>query len=150
MGLEYNKSILTDGVYYTCFESTYYKVTNSNGILTYEVIESSDIFLDLRNENIIGSQQDITRIGYLEKCFEDKLKYIIYNNLYKKCNDKLVNIQGLYRERDILLMFIETIKFAVKSCKLHEAQRLIEQLEGCNGLCGNNVIGVNSNCKTCR
>lgn len=71
----------------------------------------------------------------LEKCFNSLVKDLlkdVYDNV--KCPDPALKAKE--RDRDLVWMFINAMKYAREYMSYHEAQRLLERLYRCNVICG--------------
>lgn len=133
-----DRSSFEDGMYYI-YDRELDEVHKLD-FLEGEII--SDIKVDelyvkenLTNKNLIGIEEEIFLIGHLEKCLENMIKYILYNNLYSKCLYKDTSVSNLYQERDLVWMSLELIHRLIKDCNYYEAQRLLERISACNGFC---------------
>lgn len=76
-------------------------------------------------------------IPRLERCFNGLIKDLlkdVYNNV--KCPNPALLAKE--RERDLIWMFINAIKYARDYMTYYEAQRLLERLGRCNTICGKN------------
>ena len=81
-------------------------------------------------------EKDYISIWNLQKCLVN-LCLEIFNNLgaFGKCfNSSSINDELKYK-RDLVWMAIHVIKYLTKYNMKAEAARIINQLEGCNGIC---------------
>lgn len=126
-------------------EITYYEIKILDNSYSERKITEDELYLNITNSNIIGIEEELFLLGNLEKCYEDKLKYIYYNNLYHKCNIKNDNnISQVFRDRNIVFIALELIKGLIKRCEYYEAQRIIEEISFCGGFCNNDYLLYNS------
>lgn len=162
---------LVDGTYY-CYNNGYSEpditihpsiesigfeqfasVTISNReIVDVQIITPELIYQGVDLTMMIGVEENIFCMGRIEQCFENKLKSIIYNKL-ETCSGKCKNDNpDLLRDRDMVWMTLELLKYLVRFCKYYEAQRILEKVgSSCNGFCGpmtsiDNKFTSNCNC----
>ena len=101
--------------------------------MNMEIIDDPNlIYYALSNPTLIGISEDMFNISRLEKCFYDKVTNIFYNKLYTKCGRQEDEI---FRDRDMVWMALEIIKYLIKECKYYEAQRILEMIDTCNSFC---------------
>lgn len=74
-------------------------------------------------------------ICFLKKCYLSLCQQIFNSRGFSKCWNKSQIDSDLVFRRDLLWMAINVIKYRVEFNQLAEAQRIIEQIGGCNGLC---------------
>lgn len=135
-----NKQYITDGTYYLYDNTTasFTKAIKNESLISYEEnIDPYLIYVALENPTVIGVEEEIFIIGRLEKCFEDKIKSIIYGNLYTKCQTTK-NRDTIFRDRDVIWMTLEILKYLIRYCKYSEAERILEMVDSCNGFCNGN------------
>lgn len=91
------------------------------------------------NTNIATTQissKDYISILNLQKCLVNLCQQIFNTlNISNKCFDSNSNNKELIFKRDLVLMAINVIKYMIKYNMRAEAARIINQLEGCNGIC---------------
>ena len=114
------------------------RITMSNKeAVNMEVIDDPNlIYYALSNPTLIGIQEDIFCISRLEECFYNYVKDIFYNKLFTKCGRQE---DEKFRNRDMVWMALELIKYLIKECKYYEAQRILEMIDTCNSFCNNNT-----------
>lgn len=139
-----------DGSYlvYDIDSETYLQMDIVNGRYIKTEIDIHYIKEHLTNINLIGIEEQLFLIGYLEKCYEDMIKYILYNNLFERCIYKDTDLDTLYRNRDIVWMALELIRRLINQCKFFEAQRLLERISTCNTFCTKSLNKLNLKLKT--
>lgn len=81
---------------------------------------------------ISRSQEDIFSIANLQQCYIRICKSI-FNNLNLRCLE--IDNKELIRNRDFIWMTINIIQYYIEFCQLQEAQRILEKVTRCNGLC---------------
>lgn len=95
---------------------------------------------ELTDSNPEGTTISITHKNYvsicfLKKCYLSLCQQIFDSRGFSKCwNRNRVDGDLIFR-RDLVWMAINVIKYRVEFNQLAEAQRVIEQIGGCNGLC---------------
>lgn len=94
---------------------------------------SPEIFtLDYCDPNYFISCQDMFMLANLWTCYV-KLCQSLFESSLLKC--KKSTSEDLTFRRDVVWMTINILGYYVKRDQLNEAQRLLEEVEGCNGLC---------------
>lgn len=96
------------------------------------------------NTTISKYTQDNVSICNLRKCYMDLVNKILNSNFIGRCFSNNID-KNLIFKRDILWMALNSIKYLVEFCQFAEAQRLIERLISCNGLCSNNLTNSQKN-----
>lgn len=132
-----NLSILGmyQGVYYADgFKIYKYYDGVSTTVPLQEVVERNT-----ENTTISRCVQDYVSICFLVKCYINLCKQIFNNQAFDKCwNKNKIDCQLTFK-RDMVWMAINVIKYLVEFNQYAEAQRLIERLSSCNGLCGDSA-----------
>ena len=80
------------------------------------------------------SEKNTFSICYLSKCFVTLCNEILNMNLLK-CKSKNADLDNLIFKRDFVWMTINVIKYSVSLGQYAEAQRILEQVNTCNGFC---------------
>lgn len=117
-------------------ESHTSKVFSSYKEALEEIIElgnSSNYNMDY---NFNYEESDFFSICHLRKCYINLCKEIFNSRGFDRCFDSTVNTQLLYK-RDLVWAAINTIKYMIEIKQFAEAQRLIERIGSCGGLCKN-------------
>lgn len=101
----------------------------------YKYVETSWEEVDLKeiiyvnHENIIKSDKHTFCLCRLQNCY-----YNFAKDFFKKlCSDKCSLEQN--KNRDILYIGVNSIKYLLELGRYYEAQGILEQLTGCTGLC---------------
>lgn len=139
-----NKKCIEEAAYNGLFENLskeeYVYYLDGNTIKDYNhpntKVDIDLILLDTNNSNILINEKDYISIWNLQKCLVN-LCLEIFNNLgaFGKCfNSSSINDELKYK-RDLVWMAIHVIKYLTKYNMKAEAARIINQLEGCNGIC---------------
>lgn len=114
-------------------------VTDGNKIYKYSngQLEEQDSLviatINTEGTTISRSDGDTFAIGHLFKCYIKVCK-AIFSDLDFRCL-KHPNTEDLTFKRDFLWMTINVIKYYTDFGQLLEAQRLLEEVNYCNGLC---------------
>lgn len=105
------------------------------------------------NTTISRVDKDYVSICFLKKCYINLCQQIfnglcgLSNSRNKGCFSANID-KDLQTRRDIVWMGINVIKYMVQFNMLAEAQRIIELLESCNGICSGNpsITNKSSGC----
>lgn len=79
--------------------------------------------------------ENYVSICFLNKCYLSLCQQILNERAFSPCWDKNTIDPDLIFRRDYVWMAINVIKYMVQFEQLAEAERIIEQIGGCNGLC---------------
>ena len=105
---------------------------------------------ELINVNPEISGLDISYYYYfqlckLRKCYIKAAKAILDKRSPIRCDSKGVDYSDIYK-RDLLWSAMNTIMYLAESEQFEEAERLLERITGCNGLCENTNSKCNCGC----
>lgn len=138
---------LYDCVYYSDGEYLY---KYSNGESKYTDVN------EIVNRNIEGTTisktcENYVSICFLRKCYVSLCQKILNDRSIKyclECTDKNNIDSDLIFKRDYVWMAINIVRYLVQFEQLAEAERVIERISGCNGLCKSewSSISSSSNC----
>lgn len=115
----------------------------SDGIDIYKYIngETSQVTIDdileinTVNTTISRISRDFVSICFLRKCYINLCQQIFNDRGISKCwNKNKVDSELIYK-RDLVWMAINVVKYLTQREQLAEAERVIETIQGCNGLC---------------
>lgn len=118
-------------VYYVENEQIY-KYVNGNiqeATIT-EVIEINPI-----NTTISKTSKDFVSICFLRKCYINLCQQIFNGRGFSSCWSKNKVDSELVFKRDLVWMALNVIKYLTECEQLAEVERIIETINGCNGLC---------------
>lgn len=121
------------------YDVVYY--SDGSDVYAYVDGESKAVTLDtIINRNPEGTTISIVyknyvSICFLKKCYLSLCQQIFNSRGFSKCWNKNQIDGDLVFRRDLVWMAINVIKYRVEFNQLAEAQRIIEQIGGCNGLC---------------
>lgn len=134
---------LYDIVYFSDGEYVY-KYINNNIVQTTisEVLEINPI-----NTTISKTDKDYVSICFLRKCYINLCKQIFNDRGFSSCWNKNTVDSELVYKRDLAWMAINVIKYLTECEQLSEVERIIETLQGCNGLCTpSNITSKTNGC----
>lgn len=119
----------------------YYK----DGKFMYKGLREATLY-EMLNVNPETSQLKITYYYYfqlckLRKCYVDAAKKIIDERASVNCDNNGVDKKDIYK-RDLLLSAINVITYLAEMEQFEEAERLLERISGCNGLCDTTSINT--------
>ena len=126
----------------------YSTVYFSDGIYLFKYINGEVTGVDLteileRNEEdttISKISKNYISICFLKKCYISLCQQIFNNRGFNKCWNKSSQISDLIYRRDLVWMAINVVKYMTEFNQLAEAQRIIEQIGGCNGVCKSELV----------
>lgn len=108
-----------------------------------ELIHYADL-TDVKH-NISIASQDFMSICFLQKCYVNLCQQIFKDKNFVRCSNKADH--SLSYTRDLVWMALNVIKYMVEMNQLFEAQRILEIIYSCNGVCKNgNSKFYESNC----
>ena len=84
--------------------------------------------------------QNFFSVCYLRKCYVSLCQKIFNDRGFDRCFNGKVSSQLIYK-RDLVWAALNVIQYMIDSNQLAEAQRLLERINGCNGLCSNEDTG---------
>lgn len=105
-----------------------------------EIIEINPV-----NTTISITTNDYVSICFLTKCYINLCQQIFESRGLTQCWNKNNIDSELIYKRDLVWMAINVIKYMVECSQLYEAERIIELLHSCNGVCGDKKARSNGN-----
>lgn len=121
---------LYETVYYSDGENIYKYINNSSSI-----VQVSELILrNTEGTTISIVKKDYVSICYLKKCYLNICYQLFRSQAFGECFNSNIDDELRYR-RDLVWMAINVIQYMVEDNQLAEAQRIITELEGCNGVC---------------
>lgn len=128
-------------VYFSDGSNVYKYVNNSiTQVTVKEILEINPI-----NTTISKTNKDYVSICFLRKCYINLCKQIFNDRGFSSCWNKNTVDSELVYKRDLVWMAINVIKYLTECEQLSEVERLIETLQGCNGLCSSSNETSNTN-----
>ena len=138
--LEKNASALTAySLVYFIENGLFYKYTA--GVIT-EVTLTEIMSVNPNTTTIIRCDKSTFCTCYISECF-NKLCASIFESISLRCSNKTAE-KDLIRDRDILWMAINVIKYQLETNQLYEAQRILEDVNKCNYFCDSITLNSNS------
>lgn len=134
---------LYDIVYFSDGDNIYKYINNNITQATIsEVLE-----INPTNTTISKTDKDYVSICFLRKCYINLCKQIFNDRGFSSCWNKNTVDSELVYKRDLAWMAINVIKYLTECEQLNEVERIIETLQGCNGLCApSNVTSKTNGC----
>lgn len=134
---------LYDIVYYSDGTNIYKYIGGvSNETTIDEIIE-----VNPTNTTISKIEEDYISICFLRKCYINLCQQIFNSRGFSTCWNKNNIDSDLVFKRDLVWMAINVIKYLTECEQLAEAERIIEIIRGCNGLCtSSDVTSKTSGC----
>lgn len=83
---------------------------------------------------IFKSVKEIFSICHLWDCYTNIAKELLNTNL-SKCKNKNADLETLTFNRDVVWMTINVLQYYINRNQLYEAERILEEVNGCNGFC---------------
>lgn len=144
--IELNKNKFVDkpkDYYIYCMDNeSVYRYLNGT---FYEVTIDSIIQQNLYNTTISKVEKDYVSICYLRNCYINICQQVFKSLCgIGNCNDKVD--KELSTKRDLVWMGINVIKYMVQFEMLEEAERIIERLISCHGICPQTKQSKSSGC----
>lgn len=136
---------LYDIVYYTSKNKVYWYQTSTGEF--GEVIKPQELLdiAQLPNVKTTISIVDADKVSIcnLQKCYVNLCQQIFESRGLTQCSNKNNIDSELIYKRDLVWMAINTIEYMVDCNQLYEAERIIELLHSCNGVCSDKKVGSN-------
>lgn len=133
---EFNPDDVSGG-YFTDGTNLYYKDIQGN---TRAADEQELIEVNPETFGILRFTQNFFSVCYLRKCYISLCQKIFNDRGFDRCFNGKVNSQLIYK-RDLVWAALNVIQYMIDSNQLAEAQRLLERINGCNGLCSSEDTG---------
>ncbi len=121
------------------YDVVYY--SDGNGVFKYINGEVSSVKLEeviernSQGTTISKIDKNYVSICFLKKCYISLCQQIFNSRGFSKCWNKNSLDSDLIYRRDLVWMAINVIKYMTQFNQLSEAERIIERIGGCNGLC---------------
>ena len=111
------------------------KIFNKN----FEEVPIQEI-LEVNDNTIIRHMHNFFSVFHLRKCYVSLCQKVFKDSLFDKCFNSKINTQLSYK-RDLVWAALNVIQYMIDFNQLAEAQRLLERINGCNGLCSGEDTG---------
>ena len=129
-------------IVYFIDENAVFKYINGN----IQQVDISEILeINPANTTISKVSEDFISICFLQKCYINLCKQILDDRGFSSCWNKNKIDSELVYKRDLVWMAINVIKYLTECEQLMEVERIIETINGCNGLCSSSSSSNNSN-----
>lgn len=112
-----------------------YKYINGE---TTEVTLSEVLLVNSVDTTLSKTSHDYVSICFLQKCYINLCQQIFNQRGFSPCWNKNTIDSELVYKRDLVWMAINVIKYLTEFNQLAEVERIIEEINGCNGLCKSN------------
>jgi hypothetical protein len=122
------------GSYGPGFDDSWEQNTTTNFELEGVTLEEV-IYRNVEGTTISRVCEDYVSICFLNRCYIDLAQQIFRAAGFNACDKKNQIDPDLIFRRDLVWMTINVIKYMTDLGQLAEAQRIIERIAGCNGLC---------------
>ena len=140
--LKNNASALTAySLVYFIENGLFYKYTA--GVIT-EVTLTEIMSVNPNTTTIIRCDKSTFCTCYISECF-NKLCASIFESISLRCSNKTAE-KDLIRDRDILWMAINVIKYQLETNQLYEAQRVLESVTLCSDICSGSTTNYLNTC----
>lgn len=108
----------------------------------YNQSEEVDIqlILEVNDSTLIRHIHNFFSVFHLRKCYVSLCQKIFNNSGFDRCFKNKVDSQLIYK-RDLVWAALNVIQYMIDFNQLAEAQRLLERINGCNGLCSGEDAG---------
>ena len=118
---------------------TYYadetgKIYNQSGEVDIQLI------LEVNDSTLIRHMHNFFSVFHLRKCYISLCQKIFNAHAFDRCFKNNVDSQLIYK-RDLVWAALNVIQYMIDFNQLAEAQRLLERINGCNGLCSSEDTG---------
>lgn len=115
---------------------------NVSQVTINEVLEVNPI-----NTTISKTNREYVSICFLRKCYINLCQQIFEDRGFSRCwNKNKVDSELIYK-RDLVWMSINVIEYLTQCKQLAEVERIIETIQGCNGLCvSSSIISKTNGC----
>lgn len=112
-----------------------------NNDLTSEQVEVQELLeVNPKTFGLRIELQNFFSVCYLRKCYVSLCQKIFNDRAFDKCFNGKVSSQLIYK-RDLVWAALNVIQYMVDLNQFSEAQRLLERINGCNGLCSKEETG---------
>ena len=116
-------------------KNLYVEVPEKDIITILNSIDTDHPSIDLNETTLTIVRNDYVSICHLKKCFINLCKQIFDKRLFDKCAYRGKIDPQLIYNRDLVWMTINIISYLTEFGQLDEAQRIIELITSCNGIC---------------
>ena len=138
---------LYDIVYYTSKGNVYWYQSNTGEFGEVNKLQELIDLAQLPNvkTTLSSIKADKVSICNLQKCYVNLCQQILENRGLTQCLSKNNIDSELIYKRDLVWMAMNVIKYMVECSQLYEAERIIELLYSCNGVCDDKKVRSDGN-----
>ncbi len=133
-----------DIVYYSDGENFYKYIDSTSEIVPFE--EILNLNLNAAKYTVYNVEKKYVSICFLRKCYINLCQQIFNNKMFSSCWSKSNVDSELIFKRDFAWMAINVIKYLTECEQLEEVQRIIENIQSCNGICPQNLKSNGNGC----
>lgn len=140
---------LYDCVYYSDGDNIYKYINGESYLVDINELVNRNI----ENTTISKTCENYVSICFLNKCYISLCQKILNDRTLKycsECTNKNNTDSDLIFRRDYVWMALNVIRYLVQFEQLAEAERVIEKVSGCNGLCKSEWNSITTNGCGCR
>lgn len=133
---------------YYCDNEKIYKYINGtlSEVTIAEIVERNP-----EGTTISKVCENYVSICFLKKCYVSLCQQILNERCFSECPEDMNTDSELVFKRDYVWMAINVVKYLVQFEQLAEAERVLELIGGCNGLCKSEFRQMSSHrCGCCR
>lgn len=119
--------------------STYY----SDGTNVYkngEQLNDLQELVEVNTNEFVRHTHNFFSVFHLRKCYISLCQKVFNDRGFDRCFNGKVDSQLIYK-RDLVWAALNVIQYMIDFNQLAEAQRLLERINGCNGLCSSEDTG---------
>lgn len=131
-----NNKIIADESYKNIIyvdQGKFYKQVNGKEV---EILDIGELIVpNYINTTFDKKEEDRVSILFLQNCYINLCKQSFEQRGISNCWNKNIIDNELLYKRDLAWMSINIIKYLTESNQLLEVQRIIQNVNGCNGLC---------------
>ncbi len=125
---------------------TYYGDSAGNIYKNGELVDLQEV-VEVNNASLIRHMHNFFSVYHLRRCYVSLCQKLFREKIFDRCFTHKSNSQLSYK-RDLVWAALNVIQYMIDSNQLAEAQRLLERINGCNGLCsGENTGEQNCGCE---
>ena len=118
---------------------TYWATTDGRVFKGSTQVDIQEV-IEVNDSTLIKHIHNFFSVYHLRKCYVSLCQKIFNERGFERCFNGKVNSQLIYK-RDLVWAALNVIQYMIDSNQLAEAQRLLERINGCNGLCSGEDTG---------
>lgn len=141
----------------TAYSSIYYYSIQAESFMKYIEGESTAVTVEEvlavnalppssvteKTTTIIRGDKNTFCVCHINECFYKLCKNLL-GDLPGRCKNRLSDVQTLIYNRDIIWMAINVIKYLIELKQYYEAQRVLEDITQCGGICKDVMVDKNT------